>query len=65
MRIEEWFDIYNPDHLRAYRHLETTGMWPEGFIPENIKFSNIWQSALMRKFVVGFYAEYQKNIQAL
>lgn len=34
--LGEFFDPYNPEHLAAYRHLEKTGAWPEGFLSEDI-----------------------------
>ena len=33
MLIQDWFDITNLDHLRAYKHLMDEGSWPEDFIP--------------------------------
>lgn len=64
-QVEDWFDIYNPDHLRAYRHLIRTGMWPEGFIFENVECGRYWQVAMPQLFVDGFFAEYEKNHQVL
>jgi len=43
MKIIEWFDPKNVDHLKAYRHLQDNGLWPEGFIPENMEFMAGWQ----------------------
>ena len=31
MKIEDWFDPKNLDHLRAYNHLRNYGEWPDGF----------------------------------
>lgn len=28
----EWFDVYNPEHLEAYKHLIDKGFWPDEFI---------------------------------
>lgn len=44
--ILDWFDITNPEHLRAYRYLEKHGTWPEGFLPsgdEDMAFPAGWQ----------------------
>ena len=47
MTILEFFDPCNLDHLKAYRHLERTGCWPAGFVPEDITFPNCWQISLV------------------
>jgi len=47
--VYEWFDPYNPEHLRAYRRLMDHGMWPEGFIPDNVDMTSGWQYALASK----------------
>jgi hypothetical protein len=52
--ILDYFDIYNADHLKAYQHLEKTGSWPEGFLPENIKFPPFWQINLSIKMALAW-----------
>lgn len=42
MNIVDWFDPDNIEHLKAYQHLAETGLWPKGFIPEDIKFPTSW-----------------------
>ena len=49
MTIEDFFDPYNEEHLKAYRHLQMKGTWPEGFIPEDISFSPSWLAKLTSK----------------
>jgi hypothetical protein len=49
VNFAEWFDVNNIDHIRAYVHLRITGMWPEGFIPDNVEMGSIWQVDLMQK----------------
>ena len=61
IQVEDWFDIYNPEHLRAYRHLSRNGMWPEGFIPKDVECGRYWQVALPQLFITGFFAEYEKK----
>jgi hypothetical protein len=50
MTINDWFDVYNAAHVSAYEHLQTTGVWPEGFIPEGTEFENGWISILHMQF---------------
>lgn len=49
MKIDEFFDAYNAEHIRAYIHLQETGRWPEGFIPEGTEFFPTWQVSLLNK----------------
>lgn len=41
MKIEDWFDINNLEHLRAFEHLNKTGAWPVGFLPEDIEIDSL------------------------
>ena len=45
----EWFDPYNRDHVAAYRHLQTTGFWPEGFIPPGMEIPTYWNISVIGK----------------
>jgi hypothetical protein len=40
--VWEWFDPTDLTHLQAYQVLQQTGIWPEGFIPENVGFPVLW-----------------------
>ncbi len=44
MKFTDWFDIKNPEHIAAYKHLTTgnTGCWPEGFIPDDVEMTVNW-----------------------
>lgn len=46
MNLLDWFDPDNIEHLKAYAELERTGIWPVGFIPEDIKFPTSWHMML-------------------
>jgi len=43
LTIAEFFNPYDSDHLAAYQYLAENGAWPEGFLPEGIEFSPLWQ----------------------
>ncbi len=49
--LYDWFDPYDHDHIRAYRQLENTGSWPEGFIPEEVEIptSGLWHIQIVAK----------------
>ena len=49
MRIDEWFDPANIDHIKAYHILMNTGMWPAGFIPDGMEFIPGWNILIMNK----------------
>ena len=44
--IGDWFHPEDIDHIKAYRHLQETGFWPKGFIPDNIDFPPGWHYLL-------------------
>jgi hypothetical protein len=49
--IVDFFDPYNVEHLKAYRHLEKTGSWPKDFIPDELMdgINIAWQVELLGK----------------
>jgi len=47
--IIDWFDIHDDDHLQAWSHLCTTGLWPKGFVPEGTRFDTNWQMLIEMK----------------
>lgn len=49
MKIEDWFDPHNENHIEAYQYLCQTGTWPEGFIPEDVQCDHNWQILLWHK----------------
>jgi hypothetical protein len=49
MKITEWFDPCVITHVRAYNHLQKSGSWPNGFIPEDITFPQGWQTIIAFK----------------
>ena len=57
MNILDWFDIDNPKHLLTYKQLQNTGLWPEGFIPKDIKFTSCWQVILDSRLANRFIEE--------
>ena len=52
MDLLDFFDVYNVEHLKAYKHLTEKGSWPEGFLPENCILSNVWQYQIAAKLAV-------------
>jgi len=54
MSIVEFFDVYNYEHLMAYKQLSETGMWPEGFLPADTIFPQLWQVSLANKMAAAW-----------
>ncbi len=55
--IVDWFDCNNLVHLQAYRTLQQTGVWPKGFLPENIIFPIAWHASIAFKLADCFMGE--------
>lgn len=56
MRIEKFFDPRNIEHIKAYKELQDTGVWPKGFIPEGTEFGPGWQ-VLIAFGIANLYIE--------
>jgi len=64
MNIYDWFDVDNKEHIIAFVELTNKGMWPKGFIPEEIQFPPGWQILLFSKLGVRwvkFFMEEKKD----
>lgn len=49
MDIVDWLDDDNSKHARAWIHLHNSGVWPDGFIPEDITFQPSWEVLLAHR----------------
>ena len=47
--IVDFFEVYNIDHIAAYKNLMDTGKWPEGFVPEGTASDPMWQVEIANK----------------
>jgi len=56
-KINEWFNIKNIKHIKAYYYLQKRGIWPRKFIPDDIIFDQGWQIVLMHKFASAYIDE--------
>ena len=57
MNIVDWFDPDNIEHLKAYRHLQNFGLWPGGFLPDDIEIPSLWSTLIKNKIVEFFIDE--------
>lgn len=54
--IIEWFDPANPEHIKAYHHLENSGAWPTNFIPEyNSSFFPTGWHLILQSKILDYY----------
>ena len=60
MKITEWFDPWDLNHIKAYDHLMSKGVWPEGFIPEGMEFPNLWYPHLTG-MMAGMWVQFMMN----
>jgi len=54
MTIIEWFQPNDVEHIRAYKHLMDTGIWPMEVVPKELYWDtsfwpNCWQIGLAAK----------------
>ncbi len=63
MRIDEFFDPYNLDHLKAYKHMKTKGKWPKNFIPDYVEFSPGWTILLWGKMADEWVKKMLKEVK--
>ena len=54
--FRDWFDPHDVDHLAAFLYLTNTGVWPEGFIPDNVHMEHLWVAEITGEMA----AEYAK-----
>jgi len=46
IKIEDWFDVEDQEHLLAYKYLHKEGVWPENFIPKFVVLGGNWVAEL-------------------
>ena len=50
----DWFDVKNMQHLRAFRELQRTGFWPEGFIQPHMSLPHMWDYIIKSKLADAY-----------
>ena len=61
MKITDWFNVKDINHLKAYQHLQKTGNWPKDFLPSNIESPQLWQVELAVKLANAYVSEQIKS----
>lgn len=57
MKISEYFDPENIDHLKAWNHLSMKGAWPVGFLPDDIEIEPMWAYVVSFKMAKVYVKE--------
>ena len=52
--FSEWFDPTNKDHVKALITLNKTGVFPVGFIPDNVDMDTHWTVSMFGKIAVAY-----------
>ena len=53
-QITDWFDVKDIKHLKAFDYLQRIGMWPEGFMPDDIEFGPQWESRIRSRMADAY-----------
>jgi len=59
--IKNWFDPYSDEHLDAFKEVNRTGMWPEGFVPNDMHFSSFWRLELL-EILAKAWLDHRENL---
>ena len=57
MRFVDIFDPENPEHITAFRECNRTGMWPEGFRPDDVKNDSMEMNNIIHK-IAKWYVDH-------
>ena len=52
--IVDWFDPHNEEHIEAWKYLQDTNLWPEGFIPKYVERSTNWYISLLARLADAY-----------
>ena len=52
--FNDFFDVHSIEHMQAYKYLEKTGFWPEGFIPDDCVFSHVWLAEIQARMAIAW-----------
>lgn len=51
MKITDWFDPYNVDHINGYVHYCANGFWPDDCFPKDIEFIEGWEKEIENEMI--------------
>jgi hypothetical protein len=60
--VVNWFDPNKLEHLQAYQVLNDTGLWPEHFIPADVRFPVGWAGQLNMRLADLYVNEKVKQL---
>lgn len=68
MTIAEWFDPYNPEHIKAWRYKCEKGIWPPWVYEEAMEFyfhPSSWRAGIQAKIAQAWVDNHEIIIEAL
>ena len=51
INFTKWFDAKNTNHVKAFAFWCKEGVWPNFFLPSNVKFFKGWELTITQKIV--------------
>jgi len=61
MDFNDWFDVSNISHVRAFEQMQIHGKWPEGSLPEDIRFRDGWMGIALTQ-LADAYIDYMNAL---
>ena len=63
MKLDDWFNQHDLEHLSAYKQLCEAGAWPKGFIPQTLEFPEGWRGLVSDKIAAAWVKEKLTNLR--
>lgn len=63
IKLEDWFDPYNTEHMTAYEKLCESGCWPESFLPLHVISNHLSVLNVQAKIAAAWACYYLRGQQ--
>lgn len=61
--INNWLDLDNVEHLKAFKQVQDGKFWPVGFVPADVVFPTCWVNLIQGK-IVDRWLDEQLNLKS-
>lgn len=62
--VNNWLDLDNLEHIKAFKQVTDGKFWPEGFIADEIKFPSLWQMLIANKITERWLKRQIEELEA-
>lgn len=62
--FSDWFDVYNTEHMKAFRYYQKYKIWPKGFKPDNIVIDYSWWDSIHEEMAQA-WIELSKSVNPI